>query len=289
MCKFVQAMASGNKQSNLLEKGDSSPLSTKLQEAWLQSQLLKVQKSDPSSFSFSTHRRTLYQIDPEPLAHKSTFSHLLEKPSLPPLYSYSTKDSSHGLLLPRAPTNMGVMECHGESDASIINFVNDMLMEKDIDYEICMRTESTICLAMEKGFTDLLHEDSLPPIERSKNFENMVQVGGVIDSSNNQLDITQLLEELFEDHLIEEYTKIYQNVSQLNHCNSSDIAMDTHSQSMDSTNCASNFATSTRLDEHSNTRVAMCLQCGGDEGVQHNVNFAFEFGDEDQLSDLLLK
>jgi hypothetical protein len=91
------------------------------------------------------------------------------------------------------------------------------------------------------------------------------------------------------DHLIEEYTKIYQNVAQLNHCNGSDIAMDTHSQSMDSTNCASNFATSTRLDEHSNTRVAMCLQCGGDEGVQHNVNFAFEFGDEDQLSDLLLK
>ncbi len=289
MCRFVQAMASCNKQSNLVAKGDSSPLSTKLQEAWLQSQLLKVQKSDPSSFSFSTHRRTQYQIDTEPLAHKSTFSHLLEKPSLPPLYSYSTKESSHGLLLPGAPTNMGVMECDGESDASIITFVNDMLMEKDIDYEVCMRTESNICLAMEKGFTDLLHEDSLPPTERSNNFENMVQVGGVIDYSNNQLDITQLSEELFEDRLIQEYTKIFQNVSQLNHCNISDIAMDKHSQSMDSTNCASNFATSTRLDEHSNTRVAMCLQCGGDEGVQHNGNFAFEFGDEDHLSYLLLK
>jgi hypothetical protein len=281
-------MASCNKQSNLVGKGDSSPLSTKLQEAWLQSQLLKVQKSDPSSFSFSTRRRTQYQIDTEPLAHKSTFSHLLKKPSLSPLYSYSTKESSHGLLLPGAPTNMGVMECDGESDTSIITFVNDMLMEKDIDYEVCMRTESNMCLAMEKGFIDLLH-DSLPPTERSNNFENMVQVGGVIDYSNNQLDITQLLEELFEDRLIQEYTKMYQNVSQLNHCNISDIAMDKHSQSMDSTNCASNFATSSRLDEHSNTRVAMCLQCGGDERVQHNGNFAFEFGDEDHLSDLLLK
>jgi hypothetical protein len=43
-------MAFSNKQSNLVEKGDLLPLTTKLQQARLQSQLPKVQKIEPSFF-----------------------------------------------------------------------------------------------------------------------------------------------------------------------------------------------------------------------------------------------
>jgi hypothetical protein len=60
-------------------------------------------------------------------------------------------------------------------------------------------------------------------------------------------------------------------------------------QSMVSMHLASNFSTSNRLNEHGDISMATSLPCGDDKGVQQNVNFAFEFGDEDHLPELLFK
>lgn len=144
-------MAFCNKQSSLVGKEDLSPLATKLQQAWLQSQLFKVQKNDPSPFSFSARHKAQDQIDVEPLAHKLVFSHSIEKHTLPPLYSYSTKDSlkdynlhNHGSFSHKAPTNVGDGNFGGDSEPNMMTFLNDILMEEDIDYEPCMQIECTV-------------------------------------------------------------------------------------------------------------------------------------------------
>lgn len=302
MCTFIQTMAFCNKQSSLEGKEDLSPLATKLQQAWLQSQLFKVQKNDPSPFSFSVRHKVQDQNDAEPLAHKLVFSHIIEKHTLPPLYSYSTKDSlkdynlhNHGSFSHKAPTNVGDGNFGGDSEPNMMTFLNDILMEEDIDYKPCMQIECTVFQAMENEFADLIREGSLSSTSGSKNFENnMVHVGGVIDYNKTQniepLGCTQLFEQLFEDDLVHEYTNMLcQDVSQLNYCNNMDIITTKNPQSMVSMHLASNFSTSNKPDEHGGISMATCLPCGDDKGVQCNVNFAFEFGDEDHLPELLFK
>jgi hypothetical protein len=267
MCIYVfQAMAFSNNQSNLVEKGDLSPLTTKLQQAWLQSQLPKVQKNESSPFSFNISHRVQYQIDAEPLIHKSLSSCLPEKFFSPLLYSYSTKDSiqrssfpNHEPLSSKALTNVGDLKFGEESEPNTITYFDAILMEDDIDDKLCMHIECTVSQALQKEFAKLIGEDVVPPINRTNICGNM-EVGGEIDSdnicNNESFDINQLPQELFEDHLVHEYGNILgENDSQ---------------------------------NEYINAEVAMCFPHGG-EKVQHNVDFAFEFGDDNHLPILLLK
>ncbi|KAH8940666.1 hypothetical protein BDL97_15G101100 [Sphagnum fallax] len=266
MCIYVfQAMAFSNKQSNLVEKGDLSPLTTKLQQAWLQSQLPKVQKNESSPSSFNTSHKVQYQIDSEPLIHKSLSSHLPENFFSPLLYSYSTKDSiqyssfpNHEPLSPKALTNDGDLKFGEESEPNTITCFDAILMEEDID-KLCMSIECAVSQALQKEFANLIGENFVPPIDGMVICGNM-EVAGEIDSNNicnnESLDINQLPQELFEDHLVHEYGNILgENDSQ---------------------------------NEYINSGVAMCFPHGG-EKVQHNVNFAFEFGDDNHLPILLLR
>jgi hypothetical protein len=266
MCIYVfQAMAFSNKQSNLVEKGDLSPLTTKLQQAWLQSQLPKVQKNESFPSSFNTSHKVQYQIDSEPLIHKSLSSHLPEKFFSPLLYSYSTKDSiqcssfpNHEPLSPKALTNDGDLKFGEESEPNTITYFDAILMEEDID-KLCMSIECAVSQALQKEFANLIGENFVPPIDGMVICGNM-EVAGEIDSNNicnnESLDINQLPQELFEDHLVHEYGNILgENDSQ---------------------------------NEYINSGVAMCFPHGG-EKVQHNVNFAFEFGDDNHLPILLLR
>ncbi len=258
-------MAFSNKQSNLVEKGDLSPLTTKLQQAWLQSQLPKVQKNESSPSSFNTSHKVQYQIDAEPLIHKSLSSHLLKKFFSPLLYSYSTKDSiqcssfpNHEPLSPKALTNDGDLKFGEESEPNTITYFDAILMEEDID-KLCMSIECAVSQALQKEFANLIGENFVPPIDGMVICGNM-EVAGEIDSNNicnnESLDINQLPQELFEDHLVHEYGNILgENDSQ---------------------------------NEYINSGVAMCFPHGG-EKVQHNVNFAFEFGDDNHLPILLLR
>ncbi len=259
-------MAFSNKQSNLVEKGDLSPLTTKLQQAWLQSQLPKVQKNESSPFSFNTSHRVQYQIDAEPLIHKSLSSGLSEKSFSPLLYSYSTKDSiqcssfpNHEPLSSKALTNVGDFKFGEEFEPNIMTYFDAMLMEEDIDVDLCMGLECMVCQALQKEFANLIGEDFVPPTNGMDICGN-VEVGEEIDSNNvcnnESLDINQLPQELFEDHLVHKYGNILgENDSQ---------------------------------NEYISAGVAMCLPHGG-EKVQHNVDFAFEFGDDNHLPILLLK
>jgi len=266
MCIYVfQAMAFSNKQSNLVEKGDLSPLTTKLQQAWLQSQLPKVQKNESSPFSFNTSHRIRYQIDVEPLIHKSLSSRLPEKFFSPLLYSYSTKDSiqcssfpNHEPLSSKTSTNVGDLKFGEESEPNMMTYFDAILMEDDIDDKLCMGLECRVYQALQKEFTNLIGEDFVPPINGTDICGNM-EVGGEIYSNNicndESLDINQLPQELFEDHFVHE---------------SGNVLGENDSQ-----------------NEYISTGVAMCLPHGG-EKVQHNVDFTFEFGD-DNLPILLLK
>jgi hypothetical protein len=87
-----------------------------------------------------------------------------------------------------------------------------------------------------------------------------MELGGEIDSNNicnnESLDINQLPQELFENHLVHEYGNI--------------------------------LGENDLQNEYISATVAMCLPHGG-EKVQHNVDFAFEFGDDNHLPILLLK
>jgi hypothetical protein len=267
MCIYVfQAMAFSNKQSNLVEKGDLSPLTTKLQQAWLQSQLPKVQKNESSPFSFNTSHRVQYQIDAEPLIHKSLSSHLLEKFFSPLLYSYSTKDSiqsssfpNHEPLSPKALTNDGDLKFGEEFEPNTITYFDAILMEEDIDDKLCMGIECSVSQALQKEFADLIGEDFVPPINGTDISGNM-EVAGEIDSNNicnnESFDINQLPQELFEDHLVHEYGNI--------------------------------LGENDLQNEYISAGMAMCFPHGG-EKVQHNVDFAFEFGDDNHLPILLLR
>jgi hypothetical protein len=133
-------MAFSNKQNNLVEKGNLSPLTTKLQHAGLQSQLPKVQKTGSSSFSFNTSHNIQYQIGVEPLIHKSLSSHLPKMPILPLLYSYSTNDSlqcssfpNHDPLSSKALTIVGDFKFGEELEPNTMIYFNVILMKEDID------------------------------------------------------------------------------------------------------------------------------------------------------------
>jgi hypothetical protein len=263
MCIYVfQAMAFSNKQSNLVEKGDLSPLTTKLQQAWLQSQLPKVQKIESSPFSFNTSHKVRYQTDAEPLIHKSLFSRLPEKKISPLLYSYSTKDSIQFSSFPndeplssKTLTNVGDLKFDEKSEPNTITYFDAILMEEDIDDKLCMALECIVCQTLQKEFANLIGEDFVPPIDGTEICGNM-EVGAEIDSNNKSLDINQLPQELFEDHLVHE--------------------------------CGNILGENDSQNEYISAGMTMCLPHGA-EKVQHNVDFTFEFGDDNDLPILLLK
>jgi hypothetical protein len=133
-------MAFSNKQSNLVEKGDLSPLTTKLQQAGLQSQLPKVQKIESYFFSFNISHKIQYQIGVKPLIHKSLSSHLPKMPTLPLLYPYFTKDSlqcssfpNHEPLSSKALTTVGDFKFGEELEPNTMIYFNAMLMKENID------------------------------------------------------------------------------------------------------------------------------------------------------------
>jgi hypothetical protein len=77
-----------------------------------------------------------------------------------------------------------------------------------------------------------------------------------------------------------------ENESQLNLYNhyNTIVPNDTYSKDF-----SGNCARCNRLDEYTKARVVMCLQHSGGERVQHNLNFSFEFGDDNHLPNLVLK
>jgi hypothetical protein len=237
-----------------------------LQQAWLQSQLPKVQKNELSPFSFNTSHIIRYQTDVEPLIHKSLSSRLLEKFFPPLLYSYSTKDSiqcssfpNHEPLSSKTLTNVGDLKFGEKSEPNMMTYFDAILMEEDIDDKLCMGLECTVYQALQKELANLIGEDFVPPINGIDICGNM-EVGGEIDSNNicdnEPLDINQLPQELFEDHFVHK---------------SGNILGENDSQ-----------------NDYISAGVAMCFP-HGDEKVQHNVDFAFEFGDDNHFPILLLR
>ncbi len=185
MCIYIfQAAIFSNKQSNLVEKGDLSPLTTKLQQTWLQLQFTKVEQIESSPFSFNTSHRVQYQIDVEPLIHKSLSSHLPQKKKIPILYSYSTKDSlryfsfpNHEPISSKALTNVGDLEFGEESKPNTMTYFDVMFMEEDIDDKLCMGIERGAYHALQKEFVNLIGEDFVPPINGT-NICGSMEVGG---------------------------------------------------------------------------------------------------------------
>jgi hypothetical protein len=122
-----------------------------------------VQKIESSYFSLNTSHRIQYPIGAKPLIHKSLSSHLPKMPTLPLLYSYSTKDSlqcsrfpNHEPLSSKALINVGDFKFGEEFEPNTMIYFNAMLMKEDIDDKHCMCLECTFYLATQKKFVNLI-------------------------------------------------------------------------------------------------------------------------------------
>jgi hypothetical protein len=310
--------------------GESTPLATKLQQAWLQSLLPKVAGNrNPSSssckFSGTETSKAPNQTYPDPAASttsKPVFSSPTPKGVVPPtLRSYSIKESNicnhQGSSSPLSDgsstsTTQGRVGEFAESE-SLTTFLDDMLMEEDIDNTWFMDQESNAYQAMEKSFADLIDEvPVLPPLDAESNmFENKEK--GVVattdeynkkSSSNDSLDFTRLSEEVLEDRVLNELTDLLsQQLGQM--CLSLESTT-TSNNKFNMTNTAyymdplhtARVATISNNRPHETT-TTMSAPAGAASmhhlgrstggGLQHDIKFAFETGPEDELIDLLIR
>jgi hypothetical protein len=318
-------MASRKKDTSSMGVGEGTSLATKLQQAWLQSQLPKVPRNrNPSSsssiFSGTETSKAPNQTNPHPAASttsKPAFSSPTPKGLVPPtLRSYSIKESnicndqgssspsSDGSSTSRTQGRVGEL---AESE-SLTTFIDDMLMEEDMDNTWFMDQESNAYQAMEKSFADLIDEvPVLPPLHTESNmFENNEK--GVVattdeynkkSSSNDSLDFTRLSEEVLEDRVLNEVTDLLsQQLGQMclsleSTTSNNKIYMTNTAYYLDPLHTARvTTISNNRPHETTATMSAASMHHLGKStggGLQHDLKFAFKTGPEDELVDLLIR
>jgi hypothetical protein len=192
-----------------------------------------------------------------------------------------------------------------------VAFLDEMLMEGD-DMNVCnpsMYQESTAYQAVEKGFADLINEGSRSTSTTGSSYYSSVnsrEEGAAAWSAqtecnnvgwNQSLDFNQLSEKIYEDDVLNDYTHILcQLVGELGLESSTNSCSNTSNSHANHTDVlvreAHNPTTiyNNLSQESSSTGVVgMNLPQGTDIGVtQHNVKFAFDSGDEHDLTNLLI-
>jgi hypothetical protein len=191
-----------------------------------------------------------------------------------------------------------------------VTFLDQMLMEGDDmnGSNPSMYQESTAYQAVEKGFADLINEGSRSTSTTGSSYYSFVNsreegaaAWGAQTECNNvgcyqSLDFNQLSEKFNEDEMLNDYTDLLcQHLKQMgleSSTNSSSNSSNSHVSHTDvpvleahnPTNIYNNLS-----QESSSTGVGMNLPQGTDIGVtQHNVKFAFDSGDEHDLTNLLI-
>lgn len=191
----------------------------------------------------------------------------------------------------------GDFSYHEESISSMISFLDDILMEEDIDDKPFMYDECSAYKVMEKGFADLINEDSMPNATKHTTIENG-GLGQLVECNNIQrdesLDFIQLSKEIFEDHLVHKYTDtLCQHVAELElHVESQknyeiNTTMSKNAYCMDLMHNVNSHATSNILQDHINTRVGIHFPYGTYKIFKNDVKFSLEANDDDQLTNLL--
>jgi len=191
-----------------------------------------------------------------------------------------------------------------------VTFLDQMLMEGDDmnGSNQSMYQESTAYQAVEKGFADLIYEGSRSTSTTGSSYyssvnsreEGAVAWGAQTECNNigwNQsLDFNQLSEKIYEDDTLNDYTHILCRLvgelgleSSTNSCSSTSNSHVNHTDVLvcEAYNPRTNYKNLSQ--ESTSTGVGMDLPQGSNIGVlQHNVKFAFDSGDEHDLTNLLI-
>jgi hypothetical protein len=192
-----------------------------------------------------------------------------------------------------------------------VTFLDQMLMEGDDmnGSKPCMYQESNAYQAVEKGFADLITEGSPSTSTTGSSYYSFVNsreegaaAWGAQTECNNMgcyqsLDFNQLSEKFNEDEMLNDYTDLLcQHLKQMgleSSTNSSSNSSNSHASHTDVLVREAHNPTTiyNNLSQESSSTgvVGMNLPQGTDIGVtQHNVKFAFDSGDEHDLTNLLI-
>jgi hypothetical protein len=191
-----------------------------------------------------------------------------------------------------------------------VTFLDEMLMEEDDmnGSKPCMYQESNAYQAVEKGFADLIAKGSPSTSTTGSSYYSFVNsreegaaAWGAQTECNNvgcnqSLDFNQLSEKFNVDEMLYDYTDLLcRHLKQMgleSSTNSSSNSSNSHASHTDVLVREAHNPTTiynNRSQESSSTGVGMNLPQGTNIGVtQHNVKFAFDSGDEHDLTNLLI-
>jgi hypothetical protein len=191
-----------------------------------------------------------------------------------------------------------------------VTFLDQMLMEGDDMNGSNPSTykESTAYQAVERGFADLINEGSRSTSTTGSSYYSSVNIreegaaawGAQTECNivgwNQSLDFNQLKEKIYEDDMLNDYTHLLcQLVGELGLESSTNSCSNTSNSHANHTDVLVREAHNPRTDyknlgqESTSTGVGMDLPQGSNIGVlQHNVKFAFDSGDEHDLTNLLI-
>jgi hypothetical protein len=200
-------------------------------------------------------------------------------------------------------------ESMGDNEMQV-TFLDQMLMEGDDmnGNKPCMYQESNAYQAVEKGFANLITKGSPSTSSTGLSYYSFVNsreegaaAWGAQTECNNvgcnqSLDFNQLSEKYNEDKMLNNYTDLLcQHLKQMSlelSTNSSSNSSNSHASHTDVLVCEAHNPTTiynNPSQESSRTGVGMNLPQGTNIGVtQHNVKFAFDSGDEHDLTNLLI-
>jgi hypothetical protein len=191
-----------------------------------------------------------------------------------------------------------------------VAFLDQMLMEGDDmnGSNPSMYQESTAYQAVEKGFADLINEGSRSTSTTGSSYYNSVnsrEEGAAAWSAqtecnnvgwNQSLDFNQLSEKIYEDDVLNDYTHILCRLvgelgleSSTNSCSNTSNSHANHTDVLvrEAHNPRTNYKNLSQ--ESTSTGVSMDLPQESNIGVlQHDVKFAFDSGDEHDLTNLLI-
>ncbi len=191
-----------------------------------------------------------------------------------------------------------------------VTFLDQMLMEGDVmnGSKPCLYQESTAYQAMEKGFADLINEGSLSTSTTKPSYYSFVNsreegaaAWGAQTECNNvgwnqSLNFNQLSEKFYEDDVMNVYADILsRHIGELSLESSTNICSNSSNNNANHTDVLMRETHNPRTiyknmsQESTSTRVGMNLPQGSNIGVlQHNAKFAFDSGDEHDLTNLLI-
>jgi hypothetical protein len=191
-----------------------------------------------------------------------------------------------------------------------VTFLDQMLMEGDVmsGSKPSLYQESTAYQAMEKGFADLINEGSLSTSTTKPSYYSFVNsreegaaAWGAQTECNNvgwnqSLNFNQLSEKFYEDDVMNVYADILsRHIGELSLESSTNICSNSSNNNANHTDVLMRETHNPRTiyknmsQESTSTRVSMNLPQGSNIGVlQHNTKFAFDSGDEHDLTNLLI-